>query len=202
MLEAIRKIAGPASEPERVPAMRDDAACAAAEDRLAELEARERELAAKRGQLLSRLGEPGDQDLARRAEALLASGQVVEPDSAVRDRLRIQASDVVDQIHVVQGAIVLQRQVVSRERARVAEDIRQRIRPRHRQLAARVQAALQALTATLADVDAFHAELEAGGVPTYVAAALPAHLFEPVRLDREWSPASLWARESKREGLL
>jgi hypothetical protein len=201
MMEAVRKITG-GTEPERVPAMRDDATLAAAEDRLAELEARERDLAAQRQRLLSSLSEPGDPDLQRRARALLESGQVVEPDSAVRDRLRVEASDVVDQLRVVQGAIVLQRQVVSRERARVAEDIRQRIRPRHRQLAARVQAALQALTATLADVDAFHRELEAGGVPTYVAAALPANLFEPMRLDREWTGASVWVRESKREGLL
>lgn len=196
VLNTVRKITGAA---ERV-SLQDDPKYVAAARKLEELKGHAEQLDRQREDLLNGLAtEQYRDELTGRAEKLLAAGDLDDSQEIAHERMRTDLTRIYDELRVVRRAVDLQAQVVGAERMRVSKVITDRVRPEHRRIVKRLAAALEALSDAVAEERQFRERLHDADVSLGDLRPMP---FNPARLDEEYSPASLWMKDARDNGLV
>lgn len=182
--------------------LRADESYRRAADKLQELTARRDALDHRRGELVAGLSRTVDADhLTARAERLLLDDAAPRAADVDRDRLRQSLADTEDELAVVRRAAELQARVVEQEHARVSRAICARLRPRHRRIVARLEAAVRELSAANDEEEALRDELRDAGV-IFSATLRPMNLAAAGTLKDKNSAVSRWLADAREHGLL
>jgi hypothetical protein len=163
-----------------------------------ELEIRLSEVRAERSRLAVAMSADEDRGDVRdaRARALLGGAEVVTID---REKTRADMGRLLEEERTLLRALELHGPAVERERNRVHGLIRERLRPKHREIAKAIHEALERLSAALQAEESFRRGLTDADVPLLDLVAMP---FPSGRLDDEQSRASWWVRGSREAGAL
>lgn len=163
-----------------------------------ELEARLREVRDERSRLTVALSAARDLADVRDARALALLGGETMP-TIDAEATRADMGRLREEEATILRALELHGPAVERERNRVHGAIRERLRPRHREIAKAIHEALEKLSAALQAEEAFRRQLVDEDVPLLDLVAMP---FPKARLDDEMSPASWWVRGAREAGAL
>jgi hypothetical protein len=176
--------------------LRDDAAYAAALDKLTSLKSRLASLERRKNDLLGALSYTRRDDVTIRAEELLANPNgpgVGASEEAARTENRTELERAYDEMRILNRAIEMQSPLVEAERWRVSRGVAERRRPAHVAIVRRIIAAIEELDAVLVEEQQLLDEFEGGDVSLVTIRPAVSSLIG--RLEDPNSRLSLWARE-------
>ena len=167
-----------------------------------DLRPREAGLEQRRGDLVVGLSrQAAAADLDARARRLIDDDVIPRADRD-RDTALKNLEVVTDELRVVRAAIRLQETERDQAHLRWSAAVRRAYAPEHRREVRQIAAAVEALsTATIAHAGSIDA-LQAAGVMFDDTVRPMFFVGESMRLDREWSTATLWRNEVRAPGVL
>jgi hypothetical protein len=165
-----------------------------------------RSLETERDRVVSGLNVAPDREAAARAILEQHATDGARPLSGTEEaRLethRRELSAITVTLRDTRNALHIANQDLDRERSRAAAAVKPTLDPSRRALAARLYAALETITAICAEEDEIVDRVQRAGWPSHVFPTTAAGFVTSLRLDNEWSSASLWLSDARKAGLV